>query len=877
MNIIGNKGFTLLICAINNNNTEIAKLLINKSRSNENINLYVNNKIKVIGCINGEEQICECSALMNAVQYSATEIIRELLRYPYINVNEKINGMTILLHAVNHNQDEIIELLLKLPNININEQDKNGNSALILSSMKGYKKIVELLLKYPNININLKNKNGLNALMLSVFNGYMDILEKLIENGADIEVKDDNGCTPLILASRLGQTEIASKLIENGANINAKGKLSITKNNVYYIDREKGTPMLYAILCGKIGIVKLLIENGVEIKVKGSEFYLFRAIEKDQKEILDILIKKGADPNSIMYDLSVLMYSVKLGKKEIVKMLLKNPNIDINLQNSEGFTALMFAALNGQKEIVQFLLEQPDIEIDIGNKHGFTALMGAIEADQKEIVEMLLECPDVNIERENGFGHTPLTIAVNHNHIGMVEFLLEKGASIHKKKRIHSTIICAVLKNNIDMIKLLLKKGVNINEKGMYRITSLDVAIVNGNEDIVKLLLEKGANVNVSNKYGDTALMAAVQQNFIRIVEILLNWPGIDINAKNCDNETAMDIALTYGNKKIITLIKNKMEKNLPKIDENDNKNISYKKKKLREINNKFMNAATNGDIETLNKLFDMKDANDNTIIDINYRNQRGDTILINAAKNNKHEVVKLLLITFKADIDLKDANGNNALIKAAEYGSFDVVEELISQGAKINSNNQEKKTALMVAAENGHIKIVRLLIKKGAKISLKDKYEKSAIDLVNIKIEKIRNTSSINMQTPSLDDYISIKKILESHIQLFDHMQLIDQLVEIITPTEEWEIVLKGTYTKDLEFWKKNNSNIYNKIQNLINEIRIDPFRGLGRVEKLIGDMNEYYSRRIDKQNRLIYEIDGEKVFVISCRGHYEQEKRNN
>ena len=77
-------------------------------------------------------------------------------------------------------------------------------------------------------------------------------------------------------------------------------------------------------------------------------------------------------------------------------------------------------------------------------------------------------------------------------------------------------------------------------------------------------------------------------------------------------------------------------------------------------------------------------------------------------------------------------------------------------------------------------------------------------------------------------------------------------------------------------ENWKKNDPNVYDKIKQLIGHIELDPFRGLGRVERLTGDLEGLYSRRINKQNRLIYEIDGEKVILKSCKGHYEKEKRN-
>lgn len=79
------------------------------------------------------------------------------------------------------------------------------------------------------------------------------------------------------------------------------------------------------------------------------------------------------------------------------------------------------------------------------------------------------------------------------------------------------------------------------------------------------------------------------------------------------------------------------------------------------------------------------------------------------------------------------------------------------------------------------------------------------------------------------------------------------------------------------MEYWNRNNPNNYKKIQDLVKSIRFDPFRGIGKVKRLSGDkkVEGLYSRRINKQDRLVYEVDGEKIILLSCRGHYKQEKR--
>ena len=91
-----------------------------------------------------------------------------------------------------------------------------------------------------------------------------------------------------------------------------------------------------------------------------------------------------------------------------------------------------------------------------------------------------------------------------------------------------------------------------------------------------------------------------------------------------------------------------------------------------------------------------------------------------------------------------------------------------------------------------------------------------------------------------------------------------------------KWEVITDNNFEKDLGDWEKNDPSVCDKIRQLIDDIKLDPFRGIGRVERLTGDLEGLYSRRINKQNRFVYEIDGEKVILKSCKGHYEKEKRN-
>lgn len=74
----------------------------------------------------------------------------------------------------------------------------------------------------------------------------------------------------------------------------------------------------------------------------------------------------------------------------------------------------------------------------------------------------------------------------------------------------------------------------------------------------------------------------------------------------------------------------------------------------------------------------------------------------------------------------------------------------------------------------------------------------------------------------------------------------------------------------EDLLQFKMGNQKLAFKVLELIVEIQRHPFEGLGKPEPLKGNYQGCWSRRINDEHRLIYEIKNNIVVVHSCRGHY-------
>ena len=70
--------------------------------------------------------------------------------------------------------------------------------------------------------------------------------------------------------------------------------------------------------------------------------------------------------------------------------------------------------------------------------------------------------------------------------------------------------------------------------------------------------------------------------------------------------------------------------------------------------------------------------------------------------------------------------------------------------------------------------------------------------------------------------------------------------------------------------YWQTEDKKILKKINELIRDIERTGNAGIGKPEPLKHELSGYWSRRITDVHRLIYQIDDDKINIISCRNHY-------
>jgi ankyrin repeat protein len=405
---------------------------------NFNVFNFLNNKEKrVTKNINKETFV---PILFFALVYGSVKIVNYFINEGIdINVKDNKEKRTALMWAVIFNRIEVVKLLIekgaKIDEKDINMRGEKDNTALMLAIHYNRTEVVKLLLdkitedskniknekelkEYNDKHLNVTNIKKMTPLILSAYYGRTEIvkllLDKITENAKYIkdekELKEYNDKylnaidtdvkTALIWASKnnnVGALKlILDKIIENRKYI--KDEEELEKYNNKYLnakDSDGKTALIYASENGYTKIIELLIDSGADINKKDGEYGktpIMWAMKNKElgKEVVELLIKKGARLDKTSNDGgTVLMYAVLYKQIEIVELLI-NIGVDLNEKDNYGFTALMTAVHNRYTNIAEFLIKR-GADINQKDNKGRTALMWAADYNSVEIVELLLK------------------------------------------------------------------------------------------------------------------------------------------------------------------------------------------------------------------------------------------------------------------------------------------------------------------------------------------------------------------------------------------------------------------------------------------------------------------------------------------------------
>ncbi|MBQ6516003.1 ankyrin repeat domain-containing protein, partial [bacterium] len=562
----------------------------------------------------------------------------QLLKRSDIDVNAKNNlGNTALIMAVKAGNIPMVKKLLERPDVDLKIEDSHGSTALYYSVTNG--EIHNLLNEYQRntqsrqTNSRTNRQNSLNiSLLHAAREGLVDELENILKNpNVDVNAKDEDGNTALIWASYLGYPETLKKILEHpDVDINIKDSINCTA-----LDWAKKR--------GHQDIEQMIqnYQRGVDRRKNVNNS------NSAQETDINAQDSKGR---------TALHRAIENMNMESIDELLQNPDVDINLQDNNGNTALIWAASRGRKITVEKLLQRPDIDVNLQDQEGNSALLFASQEGYHSIVKELLKHPDVDINLKNNYGNTALKYARARGYATIAELIETYERGVDKRKNVSN---------------LNSAQRININAQDSEGRTALHRAVeAQDIDEVEKLLQNPDVNVNLKDKEGCTALIRASYKRDASIVEKLLQRSDIDVNAQGNGENTAL-IWASYSN------ISEVVDKLLEHPD------IDIRKEDFTG-RTAFEWARKNGRFDMAAKILNYErgvDKRKNVIFvgpDINAKDKRGFTPLLNAVDKSDIKEVEKLLQNPNVDVNAQTPNGNTALMIAANRGEVEIVKKIL-------------------------------------------------------------------------------------------------------------------------------------------------------------------------------------------------------
>ncbi|KAJ2933289.1 hypothetical protein H1R20_g3854, partial [Candolleomyces eurysporus] len=306
-----------------------------------------------------------------------------------------------------------------------------------------------------------RTSSGSTPLHLAAYKGHEDIAQAIFEEAPSwVNDVDDFGYTPFMLACQQGHVDIVTIFLSSSHSINLNART--TPHN--------STPLILATIWGHAPVVELLVH------------------------------RRGEDGERIDVDLhaqdnqgqTALMIACALGFQEIVEILTRRGDLNVNQSTAFRYTAFTEAAIHGSIPIFKLLLDHP---LQAFNPMEDTALIRASRFGREAMVEYLLSLKNIDPNVRCGAGNTPLITAAADGHRRICSLLLE-----HPDMDVNAQNGTTVAVRHRDISPRMSRTGTGT--------TALMMACMGGHKSVVDLLLgHKDINVDVKDHTGKTALL----------------------------------------------------------------------------------------------------------------------------------------------------------------------------------------------------------------------------------------------------------------------------------------------------------------------------------------------------------------------------------
>ncbi len=261
------------------------------------------------------------------------------------------------------------------------------------------------------------------------------------------------------------------------------------------------------------------------------------------------------------HHLTPLQVAAMMGFEELVKILLDQPDINVNQKADDGMTALHLAACKKFENIYALLFNDKRIDLSIKDNDGMTAL--ELERISKEHVATELLTQEIENSEKILYKEADVFLkAAKNGDLVVVQEYLKKPVKF--VNAIDTTRGASALHHAADggflqiVAALLGEVDVNVNVKDNFGLTPIHAAALTNNVELIYLLMkDTRVDLNAQDTVGRTALHHATQSGDLGPVMALIKDPRVNINAQDINGTTPLQLAVLHQQKECVLALLN--------------------------------------------------------------------------------------------------------------------------------------------------------------------------------------------------------------------------------------------------------------------------------------------------------------------------------
>jgi|GEM_PF-827171 len=465
---------------------------------------------------------------------------------------------------------------------------------------------------------------------------------------------------------------------------------------------------------GDIDFVKLLVNSGIDINEVGSEGFtpLMMSTSENASEIVEYLIKEGADVNAEVNGWTALIEAVDEGSLSCMKLLLE-AGAKVNYYRKYGPTAVTMAASEGKLECLK-LLRENGANID-GLGTSIPPLHIAAEEGNSKIIDYLIS-QKVNLDKKDPYERTALMYAASEGKTNIINILLSAGANNSIKDKNGATAKEYADEEGEYYPDNGYRVDKLINNSTKNNLPAIHKATLDGLIEKVESMVEQGTSINAVDDDGRTPLHIASGKNYNLDMLALIDL-GADINRQDYQGRTPLMYAAAAGEGDAAALLVSRLaDVNIE--DENGMRAYDWSKKGDNRELEKFLGLITSADNNHNDNYSDVFESEiENSRQKRNQKIVQKEKAIVTQKTKKKEETFHVT----ESGSHLRQYNievNHRELMEAARRGTVEDFSELLEVGMSANAKDDTKQTPLMVAARSNRLDIAEFLIKMGADVN---------------------------------------------------------------------------------------------------------------------------------------------------------------